>query len=287
MKKIAAFALVMNLFSAEIVTDPVSYTYFVEQINQVTLLINNATEQVRTLGGIKTLTDDIKKSVYKMQDSITGAMQGFADAGQGLFDEINNMDDTAKDIFSMDRDSLSTDSTQQGILYRSTSELIDEVFTETGMMPVAEFLEIRDSKLRQTIKKDVAQYAFRKLIYDQDAFADRRKQQQERTVKIYEEITKAEDMVNMQKSTAALLQELIMVQTEMLQLQKNAIVAYAYAQYKGVDLNKIKSNLKTLKDQDSERRAATYESKKPENLFPTLHNRQKASMEAFDQYMGR
>lgn len=259
-KFIALFLGFQLVFATEVVTDPISYTYFVEQINQVTTLIKNAQEQVKTLGGVKTAIDDVKRQVYTVQDAVMGAMEDFASASQGLFDEINNMDETTDQIFSMDRDSISTvQGDQSGIFYRSTAELIDDFFVATGTMPIAEFLELNDEKLRKNVKKDMAQYAWQRLIKDQDKFAERRKEQQERTAKVFEEIKKSTDMVNMQKSTAALLQELIMIQTEMLQLQKYAIVAYAYGQYKGVDLNKLQTNVKLYNDTDPQRRQKAYE----------------------------
>ena len=272
-------------YGPDVVTDPGSYTYYVEQINQMSEMIRNATEQVRTLGGIKTVTDEMKRQIYTVQDSINGALEGFTNAADGLFNEVQNADNTVDDIFSMDRDSISTvQGDSSGIFYRSTAELIDDVFTATGTMPVAEFLHLNDERLRGSIRKDMAQYAWQRLISDQDAFSKRQKESYERTKQVFQEIQNAGDMVNVQKSTAALLQELVMIQNEMLRLQKYAIVAYAYGQYKGVDLNKLKQKVNTYNDKDDERRRQTYEQKK---LLPKFDAIPTTSMdEIYNKYIG-
>lgn len=281
-----SFQLVFGL-GGDVVTDPVSYTYYVEQINHMTTMIQNLQEQVRTLGGIKTAVDDMKRQVYTVKDTVTNALNGLQNATNGLFDSMANVDNTVDDIFSMDRDSISTvEGDSSGIFYRSTAELIDDIFIATGTMPVAEFLHLNDERLRKGIKKEMAQFAWHRLITDQDDFRKRQKERIERTTKAFEDILTSTDMVNSQKSTASLIQELVMIQSEMLQLMKDAIVAYAYAQYKGVDLNKLKANVALYNDPDSERRKDVYETKKPEKLFPTFNALPKASDELFDQYMG-
>lgn len=284
---VAGLLGVKLLYGPDVVTDPVSYTYYVQQINQTTQMIQNMQQQIQTLGGIKTAVDDMKRQVYTVQDSVTNALNGLQNATNGLFDSMAQVDDRVDEIFSMERDSISTvegDST--GIYYRSTAELIDDIFVATGTMPIAEFLHINDEKLRKGIKKEMAQFAWHRLITDQDDFRKRQKERIERTTAAFNDILSSTDMVNSQKSTASLIQELVMIQSEMLQLMKDAIVAYAYAQYKGVDLNKLKRNVALYNDPDAERRKSEYERKKPEELFPRFYSRPKASDEFFEQYMG-
>lgn len=284
---VAGLLGVKLLYGPDVVSDPGSYTYYVTQINQMTQMIQNMQQQIQTLGGVKTAVDDMKRQVYTVQDTVTNALNGLQNATNGLFDSMANVDNTVDDIFSMERDSISTtEGDSSGIFYRSTAELIDDIFVATGTMPVAEFLHLNDERLRRGIKKEMAQFAWHRLITDQDEFRKRQKERVERTTQIFTEINNATDMVNTQKSTASLIQELVMIQSEMLQLQKDAIVAYAYAQYKGVDLNKLKRNVALYNDPDAERRKSEYERKKPEELFPRFYSRPKASDEFFDQYMG-
>ena len=256
-------SLVLNA-GAMVVSDPGSYHYHVEQITMATKQLNELTKQVQTLGGIKTATDDVKRQIYRVQDDFTMAMNNLVRAQQGLADSILNTDETVDKLFSTDRDSITTSPSDGGVIYRDTAEFLDEVYERTGTMGGAEFLHINDERLRRQVRKDVGQLALRRLLFDQDDFKQRQQERIDRTTEIMEKMQNQSDpsMIQTQINTAMLLQELVQVQTEMLELQKAAVVAYAYMNYQGVDFSEVKTNLEALKDDDDNRREAWHEERR-------------------------
>lgn len=267
MKKLTALLLSFNLVfgvGASIVNDPVSYTYYIQQIEEATKQVNLMTQQVQTLGGIKTATDDVKRQIWKVQDDFTNAMNNLVNAQMGLANAILDTPETVDKLFSMERDSITTNPGDGGVFYEDTATFLDEVYKKTGTMEAATWLHINDERLRRGIKKDVAQLAFRRLLFDQDDFKQRQQERIDRTTEIIEKMANDPEpsMIQTQINTATLLQELVQVQTEMLELQKAAIVAYAYMNYQGVDFSKVEKKLKALNDDDAGRRKAYHESRR-------------------------
>ena len=245
------------------VSDPTSYTFYVQQINAATEQIKLIQKEVETLGGIKTSTDDVKRQIYRVQDDFRNAMNNLVNAQKGLASAILETPETVDKLVSTDRDSITTAPGDGGVFYEDTGEFLDEMYRKSGTMPVAEFLHINDERLRRGIRKDVAQLAFRRLLFDQDDFKQRQEQRIERTTEIMEKMQNQSEpsMVQTQINTAMLLQELVQVQTEMLELQKAAIVAYAYTNYENVNFENVKERLDKLNDDDPERRKKYHESR--------------------------
>ncbi|MGE4294731.1 MAG: hypothetical protein AB7E49_03400 [Campylobacterales bacterium] len=266
MKKIISLVLVASLVhgGAMAVSDPTSYTYYVQQINAATEQINLLTQQVQTLGGIKTATDDVKRQIYKVKDDFTNAMNNLVNAQMGLANAILDTPETVDKLFSMERDSITTSPGDGGVIYEDTAAFLDDVYRKTGTMEAATWLHINDERLRRGIRKDVAQLAFRRLLFDQDDFKQRQQERIDRTTEIIEKMANDPEpsMIQTQINTATLLQELVQVQTEMLELQKAAIVAYAYTNYENVDFEKVKERLEKYKDDDPERRKKYHESRR-------------------------
>lgn len=249
----------------EVVSDPTSYTYYVQQIDSARKQVDLLTKEVETLGGIKTSTDDVKRQIYTVQDTFQGAMNSLINAQLGLANAVLNTPETVDKLFSPDRDSITTSPGDGGKYYEDTNALLDDMYRKTGTMETAEWFHINDEKLRKGIKKDVVQLAFRRLLTDQDDFKQRQQERIDRTTEIMKKMQNQSDpsMIQTQINTAMLIQELVQVQTEMLELQKAAITAYAYTNYQGVDFKKVQKKLEAHKDEDQSRKAAYHEANKP------------------------
>jgi hypothetical protein len=251
------------LAAGMVVSDPGSYYYYVQQIKAATEEILLIKQEVETLGGIKTATDDVKRQIYRVQDDFQNAMNDLVRAQHGLANSILNTPETVDKLVSTDRDSITTTPGDGGKFYDDTADFLDDMYRTTGTMPAAEFLHIEDARLRQGIRKDFAQLALRRLIFDQDDFKERQEARIERTTEIMEKIQADDEpsMVQTQINTATLLQEIHQVLTETLELHKAAIVAYSYANYEGVDFEGVKERLEHLNDDDPERREKYHKSR--------------------------
>jgi hypothetical protein len=275
-KLVLATFLYANCFGYETVTDPGSYLYYVEQIEHMTNMIQKMQQQVETLGGIKTATDDVKRQMYHVQDTFVNAMNNYVRASESLMGSIVNTPKTIDKLFSTDRDSITTSPTDGGIFYEDTAAFLDDIFKASETMPVAEFLHINDAKLRRFIKKDVSNIAWKRLFADQDQFktrqTDRTKQVNDLMKKIQE--TTASDEVatvtQMQINTAMLLGYLIQTQTELLELHKSLAVAQALDRYEDVDFEGTKKKIETLNDEDATRRENAYKKQTPANPLDSL-----------------
>jgi carbon monoxide dehydrogenase subunit G len=251
------------------VTDPGSYLYYIQQIEQMTEMLNKTQQQVETLGGIKTVTDDVKRQLYRVHDQFVGAIETYKRANESLTNAVNNTPNTIDKLFSIDRDSITTSPNDGGVFYKETAELIDDMFKATETMPVAEFLHINDEKLRGNIRKDLSQLAWKKFFTDMNASLTRSNDRQARVTKSMvkvAELAKSDESISvaeMQVQIATLLAELIQLQSEMLQLQRDLAYAQALEKYEGVDFDKTKERLNSLKDEDPTRRENYYKANTP------------------------
>lgn len=112
-------------FSGMPVTDPTSYTFYIQQIKQSVELINNISKQIATLGGIRTAIDEQKRAFYNAKDALENSVNSVVDAVEDLKETTSNAE--IKSLFSLKRDSIKTNS-QDGFLYGDITNLIDGYF---------------------------------------------------------------------------------------------------------------------------------------------------------------
>lgn len=124
-KKIIALLLSFQLSYSFTVTDPASYVYFMEQIAQMTEVIQGITKQIETLGGIRTALDETKRVFYDTKSNLEGAFSNLQDALKDLREATSNAE--IKSLFDFSEDSISTNSTD-GILYKDITQEIQSYF---------------------------------------------------------------------------------------------------------------------------------------------------------------
>lgn len=125
LKKFIALILSYQLSFGFVVSDPASYVYFMQQIQQMTEMINKVTTQIETLGGIRTALDETKRQIYNAKDNLEGAFSNLQDSMKSLKEATDNTE--IKSLFDLGRDSITTNSTE-GIFYKDITEKVQGYF---------------------------------------------------------------------------------------------------------------------------------------------------------------
>jgi hypothetical protein len=125
LKKFLVLLLSYQLSFSFVTTDPTSYIYFMQQIQQMTKMIDAATTQIKTLGGIRTAMDETKRQIYNAKDNLDGAFSNLQSAMKDLQEATSNAE--VKSLFDLGRDSIKTNSTE-GILYKNITNEIQSYF---------------------------------------------------------------------------------------------------------------------------------------------------------------
>ncbi|RXJ82176.1 hypothetical protein [Arcobacter sp. F2176] len=125
LKKFLVLLLSYQLSFSFVTTDPTSYVYFMQQIQQMTKMIDAATTQIKTLGGIRTAMDETKRQIYNAKDNLEGAFSNLQSAMKDLQEATSNAE--VKSLFDLGRDSIKTNSTE-GILYKNITNEIQSYF---------------------------------------------------------------------------------------------------------------------------------------------------------------
>ncbi|MDR1912845.1 MAG: hypothetical protein LBQ52_10945 [Helicobacteraceae bacterium] len=262
-KLVLAVPLTISLQAEMVVTDPGTYALIIEQIGAATEMIGQMQQQIETLGGIKTATDDVKRQIYHVNDAFMGAMNSMVSATQSLANAIGESPENIDKLFSMDRDSITTSPGQGGVFYEDTAAFIDDIFASSGgSIAMSDFLGIRDAQLRKYIQKDVSNLAWKKIISDQKNLETRMKERMKRTAnlmkKVQEESGEEVTVIDMQQTQAQLLAEITQTLNELLELQKSVAVAQALANYKHTNIDNVKKKVELLNDDDGTRRENAY-----------------------------
>ncbi|OCL90597.1 hypothetical protein [Aliarcobacter thereius] len=249
-----SFQLVFG--SAMVVTDPVSYTHYIEQINEFKKQVDLMTKQIETLGGIKTATDDVKRQIYTVKEQFDSTMMAMMRAGERMGEALANTKDNVKKVGSYKKDSITTSQSDGGFLYEDTAKLIDAFFETTNTMDAAKFFHLNDAQLRKGLKNDTQQMTYYKIIDDYDFL----EKSMIETNKIVNDIMQKmhndgePSMIEMQKITNMLLQNMIVLQTQSLQLQNDLAFAMSLEKYTGVNHKDFKARIEALNDENVDRK---------------------------------
>jgi small-conductance mechanosensitive channel len=150
LKKLITLILSYQLTFGFVVTDPASYVYFMQQIQQMTEMINKVTTQIETLGGIRTALDETKRQIYNAKDNLEGAFSNLQDSLKDLKEATSNAE--IKSLFDMSRDSISTNSTE-GILYKDITQEIQSYFDSADNAIMKNFDQAKLQAFDEEMKK--------------------------------------------------------------------------------------------------------------------------------------
>lgn len=262
---VISFYLNTNLFgAAQVVTDPISYTHYIEQMKEFQKQVELMTKQVETLGGIKTATDDVKKQIYTVKEQFTDAFMGLMKAGQKLGEAGGKVGETFKQIGSYKKDSITTDSSDGGFFYEDMAKMIDGFFETTGTMDVAKFFHLNDEQLRKSLKNDTQQMAHYKIVAGYEFLEE----SLSHTNKVVNDIMKTvfndsePSMIEMQKVTNMLLYNMIIMQQQSIALQNDLAFAMSLEKYHGVNHKDFQKRINALNDEDETRKEKYLEDQK-------------------------
>ncbi|TLS71053.1 hypothetical protein FE243_07085 [Aliarcobacter thereius] len=242
--------------SAMVVSDPVSYTHYIEQINEFKKQVDLMTKQIETLGGIKTATDDVKRQIYTVKEQFNDTMMAMMKAGERMGEALANTKDNVKKLGSYRKDSITTTQSDGGYLYEDTAKLIDAFFETTNTMDAAKFFHLNDAQLRKSLKNDTQQMTYYKIIDDYDflekSLIDTNKIVDDIMNKMYHDGEPS--MIEMQKITNMLLQNMIVLQSQSLKLQNDLAFAMSLEKYTGVNHEDFKKRINALEDENIDRK---------------------------------
>ena len=118
----SGIAFCTSLNAVQPVTDTKSYLYIIQSINQTTQLINGMSQQIQTLGGIRTVMDDVKGDINDAKSTLKGSLEALKSAKDNLDKTMNNSE--IKSLFDMD--AQRTTSSGQGILYKDMAKIFQD-----------------------------------------------------------------------------------------------------------------------------------------------------------------
>ena len=134
-----------------------SFQLQIKSIGEYAKTINLLTNQIKTLGGIRTSIDDMKRGMFNAKDSLEGAFTNLQGSLEGLHGAMDNAE--IKSLFSIKRSSIGNGS--GGILYEDISGKInaylkiadDEMIKAMGGKKKAKELQVK----LYTIQKALSQ----------------------------------------------------------------------------------------------------------------------------------
>lgn len=251
---------------AIVVTDPTSYSYYVEQIKQQVDMIEKAAKQVETMGGVLTETQKIYSTAtghYNRAVSLVNRMSRLSKAvgsepsggifgqakkwgnvgrqvggiGRGAAGELGQLGKDS-DTYSRKLDDLTGDD-----LYVDTKEMLDEVFTDPRS------IENREDRYRSLDRRyQVQQGALKEVV----ARAERTLGGIPERLKVVQELADMVDKTVNQKDaqdlTNRILVEVLGALTDMIQIAALANQANALAQYQGASDAAMQQRQRRLED---------------------------------------
>lgn len=208
-KKTLALILSYELvFGVTPVTDTKAYFYMISAINQTTQLIQGMTQQIQTLGGIRTVMDDVKADINDAKSSLQGSMEALKSASKTLNSSLKNVE--LNSLFDMD--AQRTTSSGTGIAYNDISKVIDNSMKKAddalinsfgGHAAYQKFLQ-RQYKLVSALRTNSIE-DFQKALNSPASMSDVVNLQQQMLISDYVEKTKKLDTMGKQTLSAQMI----------------------------------------------------------------------------------
>lgn len=267
-----ALALAPAPAAALVVSDPTSYSYYVEQIKQQVEMIEKTAKQVETMGGVLTETQKIYSTAtghYNRAASLVNRMTRLSKAissepSGGIFGQAKKWGNVGRQVGGIGRGAagelghIGKDSDKYGRkladitgddLYVDTKEMLDEVFTDPRT------IENREDRTRSLSRRyQVQQGALKEVV----ARAERTLGGIGDRLKIVDELANMIDKTVNQKDaqdlTNRILVEVLAALIDMIQIAALANQAQALAQYQGASDAAMQQRQKAL---DGVRESAT------------------------------
>lgn len=240
-----------------VVSDPVGYTYYVQQIEQQVAMVEKAAKQIETMGGVLTEAQKIQRNLtghYNRAAGLVNRIKGLSDAigresGGGIFGEAKKWGNVGRRVGGVmggaanaggrvikDVGEFTGDD-----LYADTKAIMDEVFTDPRDIENAE-----DRTRSLSRRYQVKQGALKEVV----ARAERTLGSVKDRLKVVEDLAgmvdKTENQKDAQDLTNRILVEVLATLTDMLQIAALSNQAEALYKYQGASDDGMKQRQKVL-----------------------------------------
>jgi hypothetical protein len=238
-KIIIGFFLIPSLsFSGMPVTDPTSYTYMMDQISKTTELINKTTDQIETLGGIRTQVDQVKQSMHGVYNKTMGAINNAKRAEERLSNatlpikETMDINDTSGAYGGSDVEDYS----------ENVKKYLDTFFADPRTI-TAEDDGLSLAQL-SSIKKTERQAALRATIMNAEQVMSDSKTRMQNLEDLANAIDSTENIKDSQDLTNRFLYEILQLMNEFLSVYLISTEATALHNYDGYNEESAKKEKK-------------------------------------------
>lgn len=206
----------------EVVTDPGAYSHMVSQIKSMNEMITEARKQVETLGGIKTVMQDVKYSA----EGVYGRGVGILDTIQGTADNVGDFGSSIKkatDFSDFSKDKFN----KRASPYREVNVRLDGVFKDPRAKDY-DFWKDKDKRYnaQQQIYKDNLNQA--------EVTLTEMPKRLDRLGKLSDQIEQTKGLKDAADLQNRFLAELLLIQQECLKMLSHIAQALAATNYQGI-----------------------------------------------------
>jgi hypothetical protein len=206
----------------EVVTDPGAYSHMVEQIKSMNEMITEARKQVETLGGIKTVMEDVKYSA----EGVYGRGVGILDTIQGTADNVGDFGSSIKkatDFSDFSKDKFN----KRASPYREVNVRLDGVFKD----PRSKDYDFWKDKAK---RENAQQQIYKDNLNQAEVTLDEMPKRLDRLGKLSDQIENTKGLKDAADLQNRFLAELLLIQQEALKMLSHIAQALAAQHYKGI-----------------------------------------------------
>lgn len=248
-KDVAVLAAVLSVatmpaYAGMVVTDPHSYTYFVEQIKKQAELVEKAAKQVETMGGVLTEAKKIQANITGHYNRAVALVNRIENLGKlvksepsgGILGEAKKWGNVGRAVSGIAKDGAAEGGRvvkdvadiDTGNVYEDTKKVLDQVFTDPRDIsnPAERTRSMsRRYQVQQDALKEVVARSERTLAGVKDRVAT--------ISELANMIDKTENQKDAQDLTNRILVEVLATLTDMLQIAAQSNQAEALFNYRG------------------------------------------------------
>ena len=219
-----------------VVTDPGAYSHMIQQIGEMNKLITKAREQVETLGGIKTVMQDVKYST----EGAYGRGVGILDTVQGVADNATDFGSSLKkagDFSDFSKDKFN----KRASPYREVNVRVDGVFKDPRSK---DFNFWKDRAKRENAQQQI----YKDNLTQAEVTLTEMPKRLDRLGKLSDEIERTKNLKDAADLQNRFLAELLLIQQEALKMLSHIAQALAAGQYQGIQPEEAKKAVDAAND---------------------------------------
>lgn len=247
--------------AGDVVTDPGSYSYYAEQINELKKQYDQAKELIDTAYKQVDAANKIKNQVYDAATTIMNANDVVKNTVDGL--DVKR-ESKLKRLFDL-RKSRGADTIWD---IKDSGDMLHDVYVDVAEIDPSEYDSASAAK-RKAYKRKALDAVYLSIMSDDKDINKRENDRKKRVDKIINDMNRASTVVDNQKLQTLLLAELLDVTKEIKEMIHTLAMADAIMKYKGTKFEEKSSSKtvtpkKTIKSMAKDAERAGYT---PENVW--------------------